>query len=189
MIQKIPAAQFNLCQKEKHQAKNSRQVALRWLQTKFPEAFDNQIRIRPLKIGIMQDILEYADKAAKLNISKSKLREAVVLFTRRLDYLVCIKAQEHRIDLFGQKAEKVTPQEAESASNKIKKRIEKANKHTNTKQQATPRQSSMYHEKPMQITSLKSLPAITIKRKFMPATEANIMHKLKEKLDITEGDA
>ena len=47
----------------------------------------------------------------------------------------------------------------------------------------------MYHEKPMQITSLKSLPAITIKRKFMPATEANIMHKLKEKLDITEGDA
>ncbi|MDF1756794.1 MAG: ProQ/FinO family protein [Legionellaceae bacterium] len=113
-------------QKQKNQSKKSRLDALHWLAKKFPEAFDNTQHIRPLNLGIMNQILTYADEAAKDNISKSKLREAVVLYTRRLDYLACLKAKEPRIDLFGNPGEKVSAEDAESAANKIRQRVEKS---------------------------------------------------------------
>ncbi|KTD76643.1 ProQ/FinO family protein [Legionella waltersii] len=111
---------------QKNQAKRARSEALTWLAAKFPESFDNSLRIRPLKIGIMKDILDYADEAAAAGISKSKLREAVVVFSRRLDYLACLKAKEMRINLFGDAVAEVTVEEAEHAALKIKKRIEKS---------------------------------------------------------------
>lgn len=111
---------------QKSQSKKTRQEALLWLATMFPKAFDNTLKIQPLKIGIMDDILNYCEEAAKHGISKSKLREAVVLFTRRIDYLICLKAREMRIDLEGNPVAPVTEEEAEKAANKIKKRIEKS---------------------------------------------------------------
>ena len=112
--------------KQKIQSKTIRHHALEWLAQQFPEAFDNSKRIRPLKNGIMNDILECADEAAKVGISRSKLREAVVLFTRRLDYLTCLKAQEMRIDLHGNPINPVNAEDAEQAASKIKKQIEKS---------------------------------------------------------------
>jgi ProP effector len=111
---------------QKNQSKRSRSEALIWLAANFPTAFDNSLRIRPLKKGIMDDILHYADKAAEAGISKSKLREAVVVFTRRLDYLACLKAREMRIDLEGNEVSDVSEEEAEHAAAKIKKRVEKS---------------------------------------------------------------
>lgn len=111
---------------QKNSSKKARSDALLWLATAFPAAFDNSVRIRPLKSGIMDDILQHAEKAAEQNISKSKLREAVVVFTRRLDYLTCLKSREMRIDLEGNEVGVVTEEEAEHASAKIKKRIEKS---------------------------------------------------------------
>jgi ProP effector len=111
---------------QKNQSKKTRLDALSWLATNFPNAFDNSVRISPLKLGIMDDILQCSDKAAEKGISKSKLREAVVLFTRRLDYLACLKAREMRIDLQGNTLTEVTEEEAEHAASKIKKRVEKS---------------------------------------------------------------
>ncbi|KTD07925.1 ProQ/FinO family protein [Legionella jamestowniensis] len=111
---------------QKNQSKKNRNDALSWLATTFPQAFDNTLRIRPLKIGIMDDILALADKAAACGISKSKLREAVVIFTRRIDYLTCLKAREMRVDLQGNPVSMVTEEEAEKAAAKIKKRVEKS---------------------------------------------------------------
>lgn len=111
---------------QKNQSKKARSEALIWLAAQFPASFDNASRIRPLKAGIMEDILEHADKAQEAGISKSKLREAVVLFTRRLDYLICLKSREMRIDLEGNAVSEVTEEEAEHAAGKIKKRIEKS---------------------------------------------------------------
>ncbi len=111
---------------QKNQSKKARHSALLWLAVNFPAAFDNSLRIRPLKIGIMEDIFLHADKAAEAGISKSKLREAVVLFTRRLDYLACLKLREARIDLQGNEAGEVSAGEAEHAAAKIKKRVEKS---------------------------------------------------------------
>ena len=114
--------------KQQNQAKTARHSALAWLSATFPQAFDNSLSIRPLKLGIMTDILALADKAAQAGISKSKLREAVVLFTRRIDYLVCLKAREMRIDLDGNPCEPVTDEDAAQASLKIKKRVERCAK-------------------------------------------------------------
>lgn len=111
---------------QKNSSKKLRETALHWLAINFPLAFDNTVRIRPLKAGIMEDILHYADKAAADGISKGKLREAVVVFTRRLDYLTCLKLRERRIDLQGNSVGEVSLKEAEHAATKIKKRVEKS---------------------------------------------------------------
>jgi ProP effector len=110
---------------QKNHSKRLRVEALTWLAAHFPAAFDNSLCIRPLKAGIMEDILQHADKAAQDGISKSKLREAVVLFTRRLDYLACLKSRELRVDLDGNELVEVTQEEADHAALKIKKRVEK----------------------------------------------------------------
>lgn len=114
--------------KQKNDSRQMRIKALQWLAQTFPKAFDNTIQIRPLKSGIMDDILVYANDAASLGISKSKLREAVVLFTRRIDYLASLKAREMRVDLEGRPVAAVTEEEAERAALKIKKRVEKSAK-------------------------------------------------------------
>lgn len=143
---------------QKNRSKKARTDALIWLATHFPSAFDNSLRIHPLKIGIMDDILQFADKAAEVGISKSKLREAVVIFTRRLDYLACLKAREMRVDLQGVVVSEVTEEEAEHAATKIKKRVEKgvrnarkimANKPTATAQH----QTTGYNFKPASASS------------------------------------
>ena len=111
---------------QKNKSKKARTDALLWLAANFPAAFDNSLRIRPLKTRIMDEILLHADKAAEAGISKSKLREAVVLFTRRLDYLACLKLREMRIDLQGNHVAEVSEEEADHAAAKIKKRVEKS---------------------------------------------------------------
>src|SRR3990167_7488638 len=115
-------------QKQKNLSKRAQHDALHWLAKTFPKAFDNRVSIQPLKIGIIDDILEHAEDAAKAGISKSKLREAVILFTRRIDYLTCLKIRETRIDLQGQPTTRPTTEEAECATLKIKRRIEKSAK-------------------------------------------------------------
>lgn len=132
---------------QKNNSKKARNDALLWLAKTFPQSFDNTLRIRPLKIGIMNDILAYADKAEEEEgISKSKLREAVVLFTRRIDYLTCLKAREMRIDLEGNSVSQVTEEEAERASTKIKKRVEKSAR--NARKNLIVKTPNQYNTKP-----------------------------------------
>lgn len=171
--------------KQKNKAKVMRQQALHWLAQQFPEAFNNTVRIRPLKIGILSDILAHAADAEKKGISKTKLREAVVLYTRRIDYLTCIKNRENRIDLFGQSTGAVSEEDAKQAALKIKKRVEKACHHIqhaprmHTKLTVAP--SAKLHD-PQQT---KPNPSIIIKRKFTAPTPS-ITHQLREKLDLEE---
>ncbi|KTC64677.1 ProQ (plasmid) [Legionella adelaidensis] len=116
--------------KQKSESKKYRHEALTWLAKKFPLSFDNTFSIQPLKLGIMNDILQFAEQAAAEGISKSKLREAVVIYTRRIDYLTSLKAMNKRIDLYGNSVDEVTVEEAQRAAEKIKKRIEKSIKNS-----------------------------------------------------------
>ena len=111
--------------KQKQKCRQAKQDALNWLSARFPKAFDTEVSIHALRIGIMKDILEYAAEAQQQGISKAKLRQAVVMFTRRVDYLACLKSKGSRINLFGEPIESVTEEEAKSAAIKIKKMIEK----------------------------------------------------------------
>ncbi len=182
--------------KQKAKSKHARHCALQWLMQTFPQAFDNKERIRPLKLGIMEDILMHAEKAAEAGISKSKLREAVVIFTRRIDYLACLKAQEMRIDLSGDAVSQVTAEDAEKATLKIKKRIEKSikNSHRTTTPQvhkpitpnAPPKLTPHHYPEPALIQpspQKRSLPSITVKptRHYDP----NAVARLKAKLGLS----
>ena len=111
---------------QKQASKLGRNQALAWLAAQFPDAFDNTLRIRPLKIGIMHDILQYAGIALSHGISKNKLRQAVAIYTRSLDYLMCLKAQEMRIDLRGNATCFVTLNESKHAAYQVKKLTEKS---------------------------------------------------------------
>lgn len=110
---------------QKNYSKQQRIRALQWLQQQFPAAFDTSLRIRPLKIGIVEDIMQYSTQASEHNISRSKLREAIRFHTQRLDYLVSLKLQEIRIDLQGNPIEPVSQEDAQQAARKIKKLSEK----------------------------------------------------------------
>jgi ProP effector len=120
----------NINSKQQAESKRCKHQALHWLAATFPEAFDNRNKIQPLKLGIMKDILAYAEQNNISEVSRSKLHEAVTIFTRRLDYLTCLKAQEIRIDLYGNPEGRVSTEEAERAALKIKKRIEKTIKNS-----------------------------------------------------------
>lgn len=186
--------------KQKNQSHNFRNEALLWLANTFPEVFDNNTRIRPLKIGIMADILAHADKAALVGISKSKLREAVVLYTRRIDYLICLKSREMRVDLEGNDACLVTAEEAERAALKIKKRIEKTIKTTNktscNKQNNAPKGTkpqaargalpASYIEQINNTPPTARVAAVVVKHKTARAYDPAAVARLKEKLGIAQ---
>lgn len=176
-------------QTQKKQSKKARADALLWLAGNFPAAFNNSLRIRPLKIGIMNDILLHAHKAEAEGISKSKLREAVVLFTRRLDYLACLKLREMRIDLEGNEVAEVSVEEAECATAKIKKRVEKSVR--NARKVPVEKTSSQFPIYPARsyatsvpTHSVKSA-AVVVKRKTTRQYDPNAVARLKEKLGLS----
>lgn len=189
--------------KQKNQAKIARNKALNWLVAKFPAAFDTTLRIRPLKLGIMDDILSYAEDAAAVGISRSKLRQAIVIFTRRIDYLTCLKAREMRVDLQGNPLEEVTEDEAMRAAAKIKKRVEKTIKNARKNVERTPNHSHLpaakdmtVREQPMpyyaehpQVFSGQytppARPAPVIKHKSTRAYDPDAVARLKEKLGLS----
>jgi len=198
-------------QKQKHESKSARLEALKWLAKRFPNAFDNTVQISPLKKGIVEDVFEYADEAAKEGISKSKLREAIVVFTRRIDYLTVLKARERRIDLNGEPVDDVTEDEAEKAAAKIKRRVEKSAKsakkmasNNSTTQQSSgityPTTSDASYHRPtyysngsmnadVEQSTFKpktSKPATVIKRKTAKQYDPEAVARLKQKLGLSK---
>ncbi len=185
--------------KQKNHSKVARLHALDWLAERFPKAFDNQMYIQPLKIGILNDVLLYADEAKKAGISKSKLREAVVIFTRRIDYLICLKAREMRIDLDGKDTEQVSFEDAERAALKIRRRIEKSTKNARVaapkKQPATTTHAvtteTLIPEPPpafsVQQAAANTRPKpVMIKHKTARTFDPSAVARLKEKLGLAQ---
>ena len=176
--------------KQKNQAKKTRNEALIWLAKTFPSAFDNTVSIQPLKLGIMADILAYEEQAAAAGISKSKLREAVVIFARRLDYLTCLKAREMRIDLEGNPVASVTEEEANRAADKIRKRIEKSAKNLRKAVVSKPESKPSYYAEDEDIEQNSPMPAVRnpavmIKHKVSRAYDPDAVARLKEKLGLS----
>ncbi|MCX7116962.1 MAG: ProQ/FinO family protein [Legionellales bacterium] len=192
--------------KQKNQARSARYEALLWLATTFPAAFNNSELIRPLKLGIMNDILSHAENALEVGLSRSKLREAVVVFTRRIDYLTCLKAREMRIDLEGNPVSPVSEEEASHAAMKIKKRVEKSTR--NARKEAKPashhstksadkisppsehQRTPYYPEYPPAFSAQNSLqPARTssvlVKHKSSRAYDPDAVARMKERLGLS----
>ena len=177
--------------RQKHQSLQAKYAALNWLSTRFPKAFDTERQIQALKIGIMDDILKYALEAEKDGISKAKLREAVVVFTRRLDYLACLKSPGFRINLEGEPVEAISEEDRQKAALKIKTRIEKsikkqkeANKESNNELIENINENRSYRIERDPVVTKKI--EIIFKNKTNKSVDPDAVERLKSKLGLSK---
>lgn len=116
--QKPQAEKKNTQSRNKNRVAN--QAAVTLMCETYPKAFDRD-NVRPLKIGIQEDIL--ADE----KVSKTKAKRALASYVRSPQYHKSLVAGADRVDLNGEPAGTVTEQEAEHAQTMLKQMRERRN--------------------------------------------------------------
>lgn len=94
-----------------------------YLAEKFPLCFSVKGPVKPLKIGIFQDLAEKLNDDE--NISKTRLRQALRHYTSSWRYLKAIKVGAFRVDIDGNNAAEIDEEQANHASKTLKESQEK----------------------------------------------------------------
>ena len=92
------------------------QLTLDLLRTRYPHCFNSEDP-RPLKVGIGQDLRDTLPEEVSLPI----LHEALAFYVGQSAYLESVKAGAARIDLDGNPAGVVQPDEAEYAAKRLER--------------------------------------------------------------------
>lgn len=87
---------------------------LAYLATQFPACFSNSGVVKPLKVGIFQDLAQRLDQEG--SVSKTQLRQALRIYTSSWRYLEATVVGVARIDLDGVDGELIDEQQAEHAA-------------------------------------------------------------------------
>lgn len=104
-------------------AKKDKQIIIDWLIEYFPNAFFKKgTQIKPLQIGIFDDIVEFYERLDSPPFSKKALREALSYYSASPAYLKCQKANVARIDLYGNDTDVVTEEQAKYAFQRYQQR-------------------------------------------------------------------
>jgi ProP effector len=97
-----------------------------WLIEHFPNAFFKKgNQIKPLKIGIFDDIIDFYERLDTPPFSKKSLREALSYYSASPAYLNCQKPDTARIDIYGNEIDVVTPDQAKYAHQRFQERYAK----------------------------------------------------------------
>lgn len=103
--------------------KKERLKTIDWLIEHFPAAFFHKSRdVKPLKIGIFDDIVEFYDRLESPPFSKKILREALNYYSASPAYLQSQQTDTGRVDLYGNEVDVVTEQQAKYAYQRFKDR-------------------------------------------------------------------
>jgi ProP effector len=94
-----------------------------YLTEKFPQCFSIKGPVKPLKIGIFQDLAERLKDDE--TVSKTRLRQALRHYTSSWRYLKVIKVGAFRIDIDGQNVSEIDDEQAKYASKALKESQEK----------------------------------------------------------------
>lgn len=94
-------------QENRNIKKQKVQETIAILKKQFPLAFKENPE--PLKVGILEDILEKLQG----KISKHKIKDALKYYTRNLLYHQAVLINTHRIDLEGKRCELITAHQKE----------------------------------------------------------------------------
>lgn len=107
-----------------------------YLTEKFPECFSVKGPVKPLKVGIFQDLAEKLSDDE--TVSKTRLRQALRHYTSSWRYLKAIKVGAFRVDIDGNNAAEIDEEQANYASKTLKESQEKFgnNSSANKKDQA-----------------------------------------------------
>lgn len=89
---------------------------LEWLVAYFPNAFSKKPKeIKPLKIGILEDIYAFHDALRHPEVSKQEIKHAIQFYSNSNFYLQSQKENAPRIDLYGQEVDIVNHEQAKYA--------------------------------------------------------------------------
>jgi len=94
-----------------------------YLTEKFPECFSIKGPVKPLKIGIFQDLAEKLE--GDETVSKTRLRQALRHYTSSWRYLKVIKVGTSRVDVDGKDVAQIDEEQAAYASKTLKESQEK----------------------------------------------------------------
>jgi len=94
-----------------------------YLAEKFPECFSIKGPVKPLKVGIFQDLAEKLGDDE--TVSKTRLRQALRHYTSSWRYLKAIKLDVFRVDIEGKDVAKIDEEQATYASKTLKESQEK----------------------------------------------------------------
>src|SRR3990167_3824574 len=84
-----------------------------WLIENFPAAFFKKGKqIKPLKIGIFDDIIDFYERLDSPPFSKKSLREALSYYSASPAYLNNQKPNTARVDIYGNEVDTVTSEQA-----------------------------------------------------------------------------
>lgn len=99
------------------------QVAMTWLVEQFPLAFFQKSHlVKPLKLGIIEDIVDVYERLDAPPFSKKRLREAINYYTSSRAYLTAQQANAVRVDLYGQQYGTVSAEQAIYAQQRFQQR-------------------------------------------------------------------
>ena len=99
------------------QSKKDKLKTIDWLIEQFPAAFFKDVsNIKPLKIGVLDDIIDFYERLDSPAVSKKAIREALSYYSASPAYLKCQKANTARVDLFGIEVDVVTEDQAKYAA-------------------------------------------------------------------------
>jgi ProP effector len=105
-----------------------------YLTEKFPECFSVKGQVKPLKVGIFQDLSEKL--AEDETVSKTRLRQALRHYTSSWRYLKAIKVGTFRVDIDGKDVAKIDEEQANYASKTLKESQEKFGNNSSVKKVA-----------------------------------------------------
>ncbi|OGV38530.1 MAG: protein convertase [Legionellales bacterium RIFCSPHIGHO2_12_FULL_42_9] len=111
-------------------SKKDKQVIIDWLIEHFPQAFFKKAnQIKPLQIGIYDEIIDFYERLNNPPFSKKTLREALSYYSSSPGYLNCQKSAAARVDLYGNEVDVVTEEQAKYAYQRYQERyVQKKNK-------------------------------------------------------------
>jgi len=106
--------------------KKNKLQTIEWLAENFPAAFlKKSNHIKPLKLGIFDDIIDFYERLDSPPFSKKALREALNYYSASPAYLNCQKKDTARVDLFGNEVDIVTEDQAKYAWQRYQQRYTK----------------------------------------------------------------
>ncbi len=104
-------------------AKKEKLITLDWLIDHFPSAFFKKgNQVKPLKIGIYDDIMDFYERLESPPFSKKLLKEALTYYSASPAYLSCQKKDTARVDLFGNEVDIVSEDQARYAHQRFVQR-------------------------------------------------------------------
>lgn len=102
--------------------KKEKQLIIDWLIEHFPNAFFKKgNEVKPLQIGIFDDIIEFYERLESPPFSKKSLRKAVSYYSSSPAYLKSQKNDRARVDLYGNEVDIVTEEQAKYAYQRYQK--------------------------------------------------------------------